>query len=149
MRILALTAAGRGGVRRLLLRLPVVVGVFAVGCGRTETRVQGVVTIDGQPVENAIVQFSPERRDGPTAVAITDAAGRYALAVSPVPFRVTIAAQRVVGQKRDDASSNGSLVDVHEDVVPAAYGDLVKTPLRAEPVANAVTTVDFPLTAAR
>jgi hypothetical protein len=108
-----------------------------------------VVTIDGQPVDKAIMQFSPERRDGPTAVAMTDAAGRYSLLVSAVPFRVTIVAQRVVGQKKDDANPNAGLVDVHEDVVPARYGDLAKTPLRAEPVAGAITTVDFPLTAGR
>lgn len=133
----------------MLAALFLAAGPMSSGCGRPATRLQGVVTIDGQPVDKAIVQFSPERRDGPTAVAITDAAGRYSLAVSAVPFRVTIVAQRVVGQKKDDANPDGGLVDVHEDVVPARYGDLAKTPLRAEPVADTVTTLDFPLTAGR
>jgi hypothetical protein len=62
-----------------------------------------------------------------------------------VPYRVTIAAQRVVGQKPDDTNPNGGLMDVHEEIVPAGYGDVTKTPLRAEPVEAAGTTVDFAL----
>lgn len=118
----------------------------AVGCGQPATKLTGTVKLDGQPLARALVQFVPERRDGPTALAITDADGRYLLPVKAVPFRVTIAKQRIVGQKPDDTNPNGGLMDVHEEIVPKQYGDLTKTPLRANPVEAAVTTVDFSLT---
>ena len=67
--------------------------------------------------------------------------------MAAVPFRVTIVAQRVVGQVKNDIKPAAPPLDVHEDVVPARYGDAAKTPLTAQPVENAVTAVDFPLTA--
>ena len=87
------------------------------------------------------------RRDAPTATAVTDRTGRYSARVAAVPFRVTIVAQRVVGQVKNDIKPAAPPLDVHEDVVPARYGDAAKTPLTAQPVENAVTAVDFPLTA--
>jgi hypothetical protein len=115
------------------------------GCTRPTTSVAGVVTLDGKPAEKAIVQFSPERRDARTAVALTNAEGRYEVAISPVPFRVAIVAQKVVGQKKDDANPSGPLVDVYEDVLPSRYSDPSRSNLRAEPVESRRTVVDFQL----
>jgi hypothetical protein len=61
--------------------LLVVAGIS--GCGgdgrpRTEP-VTGVVTLDGDPVEGALVSFSPEGGSGQSAVGTTDASGRYQL----------------------------------------------------------------------
>lgn len=66
------------------LCLPVVVAaglLTSTGCGRGDRpdlgRVHGVVTLDGQPLAAAYVQFDPGTVRGSTGV--TDAEGRYEL----------------------------------------------------------------------
>ena len=77
-----------------------VVGLLLVsGCGRAPDdigRVSGKVTLDGQPLPNATVIFSPTTA-GNQSVAITDANGEYSLLHSaktrgaePGEHRVTI-----------------------------------------------------------
>jgi hypothetical protein len=114
------------------------------GCAAKSTGVNGVVTLDGKPIEKAIIQFLPERRDAPTAVTVSDKDGRYDVALSAVPYRVTINAQRVVGQKKDDLPGGG-MIDVYESIVPAAYTEAAKTPLTVAPVEGSRTTVDLAL----
>lgn len=134
-------------VTRLTCALAVTAFVCVSGCGQTATVLTGVVTLDGKPIEKAFVNFTPERRDAPSATAVTDLNGRYSVRLEAVPFRVTIVAQRVVRQVKNDTIPNGPLVDVYEDIVPKQYSDVAKTSLTARPITNAVTTVDFPLTA--
>lgn len=62
------------------LTLPLVaVAVLVVGCGGPANVgvVSGVVTLDGQPLEDARVTFQP--REGSPSAGVTDAAGRYEL----------------------------------------------------------------------
>ena len=80
---------------------PCLIGIVAAGCGGPTTIVAGVVTLDGQPLEKAIVQFQPERENDRPAVVLTDASGRYRVALTPVPFRVVIVCQRIAGQRKD------------------------------------------------
>ena len=123
--------------------------LMAPGCdSRGATSVRGVVTLDGKPVEKAIVQFVPERGNAKTAVAVTDRDGRYAIPIAPVPFRVTIVAQRVAGQKKDDANPNGPLIDIHEDVVPSRYSNPESSHLRVEPAEGRANDGDFAMTTA-
>ncbi|HID78716.1 MAG TPA: hypothetical protein EYP56_22325 [Planctomycetaceae bacterium] len=51
------------------------------GCGSRYDlgRVQGRVTIDGQPAEGLVVQFQPTAKRGSSSAAITDADGWYQL----------------------------------------------------------------------
>lgn len=116
-----------------------------VGCGRPATTVTGVVSLDGQPLEKAIVQFQPERANDRPAVVLTDALGRYRVAVAPVPFRVMIICQRVAGQRKEGPGPDGVMVDVVEDVVPEEYMRGETTPLRVEPQAGRSTVVDISL----
>ncbi|MBW3597231.1 MAG: carboxypeptidase-like regulatory domain-containing protein [Planctomycetes bacterium] len=52
---------------------------LTLGCGNQNLgRVEGTVTLDGQPLEGAMVTFSPVEGGRPAA-ARTDAAGRYEL----------------------------------------------------------------------
>lgn len=134
-------------VEILLLILLAVPGVLAMtgGCGRPATVVGGIVTLDSKPVEKAIVQFIPERRDAPTVVAITDSNGKYEVPITPVPFQVTIVAQKFIGQKKDDSHPEGGLMDVYEDVLPSLYADPTRSHLRAEPAEGRRTVVDFQL----
>ena len=122
------------------------VGITSIGCGGPTTSVTGVVTLDGQPLEKATVQFQPEQRekDRP-AVVLTDARGRYRVAVPPVPFRVVILCQQITGQRKDGPNPDSPLVDVVQDLVPTQYMQWETTPLRVEPEAGRTTVADFSL----
>ena len=124
---------------------PCLIGIVAAGCGGPTTIVAGVVTLDGQPLEKAIVQFQPERENDRPAVVLTDASGRYRVALTPVPFRVVIVCQRIAGQRKDGPSPDSPLVDVVEDVVPMQYMTWETTPLRVWPQAGRTTVADFSL----
>jgi hypothetical protein len=119
--------------------------VIAAGCGRPQTSVRGTVTLDGKPLSKAIVQFWPERGNASTAVAVTDAQGRFATPLKPVPFKVTLVAQIVDGKKANPENPSGPLIDNYKDVVPKLYVNADKTPLRIEPVADTCTVADFAL----
>lgn len=59
-----------------------------VGCGESSgpkvEYVEGIVTLDGQPVEGATVGFSPVSQSGVAAIGTTDAQGVYRLTAMPV-----------------------------------------------------------------
>ena len=56
------------------------VGIVAVGCGNKNTvPVKGVVTLDGRPVEGAMVKFVPVAPKGHEASAMTDSSGSFSL----------------------------------------------------------------------
>lgn len=71
-------------VRNLLLVLLV---LLISGCGGGEfdtAPVTGVITVNGQPVENASVTFTPqvEGQEVPISTGMTDAEGRYELTLT-------------------------------------------------------------------
>lgn len=53
------------------------------GCGRTTGpqlgQVEGVITIDGQPAGQAMIEFQPEQKNCSPSYGFADAAGRYKL----------------------------------------------------------------------
>lgn len=54
--------------------------VIAAGCGGTNmVSATGVVTWNGKPVNKAELTFIPSGQEGPSAIATTDAEGRFAL----------------------------------------------------------------------
>lgn len=72
----------------LLVALVAVTGL--VGCGSASTLgtqpVEGTVTLDGDPVEGATVDFIPAQAgSGAAATGMTDASGRYSLTVLDPP----------------------------------------------------------------
>lgn len=115
------------------------------GCGPPATTVTGVVTLDGQALPEASVQFYPVNGKGQPVGTTTDNAGRYRAAVSPTPQRVVISKREVTGYLEDktDLVDGGS--PIVEERVPARYADVTTTPLIAEPVENTAATVDFML----
>ena len=117
--------------------------VIAIGCGRSRTTVKGTVTLDGKPLPKAVVQFWPEQGNASTAVTVTDAQGRFATPLQPVPFRVTVVAQVVEGKRVNPENPSGPLIDNYKDIVPTPYRSAEKTPLRVEPVADTCTVADF------
>lgn len=67
---------------RLLAVACCVVGVACVGCGPSGPplgTVSGTVTMDGQPLSNALVTFTPAE-GGRSSTGKTDASGKYELA---------------------------------------------------------------------
>lgn len=58
-----------------------VLAVLSIGCGKSGpqlTPVEGVVTLDGTPLEGATVLFQPDA-GGKPAVGLSDAAGKFVL----------------------------------------------------------------------
>jgi hypothetical protein len=129
-----------------VVRFPLfIVALMASGCGPAATTVTGTVTLDGQVLPEASVQFYPANGKGQPAGTATDSAGRYRATVSPTPQRVVISKREVTGYLEDktDLVDGGS--PIVQERVPARYADVTTTPLIADPVENTGTTIDFSL----
>lgn len=114
------------------------------GCGPAATVVNGTITLDGQPLNEAAVQFFPVDGDGQTHHAFTDAKGVYRTKISPVPMMVVVSKSKVVGQREEFPDTPP--VDVMEESLPAQYSDRLKTELRVTPVESQTVVADFALT---
>lgn len=124
-------------------RIAVLSAMLLVGCSREPERgpVTGVVTLDGQPLSRVMVVFVPaDNTPGQRSVALTDSNGRYT----------------VFTDKDQDGASVGthhvSLFDpqaVSDDPmpsrVPAAYTDVIRTPLQPVTVGREAQTYDIHL----
>jgi len=129
---------GRRSTRRgpgLLLAAWIAVSV--AGCGGPGASVEGVVTLDGRPLQGARITFHPDAA-GPVAYGVSLADGSYRLktgakqsGLEPGGYRATVFALEVVEGAEEKA---GPLL------TPAAYGDPAKTPLRCQvaPGANRI-----------
>ena len=60
---------------------PTLLCLLLAGCGSGDglATVKGKVTLNGQPLEGAVVQFQPTADDGSPSAGKTDAKGRYEL----------------------------------------------------------------------
>src|SRR5882762_6428356 len=72
----------------------------ANGCGTRKPVVSGVVTLDGHPLDNGIIEFFPVRGDGQTSAAFISREGRYRTEASPTEMRVVIHSNKVVGKRK-------------------------------------------------
>ncbi|MCL2346727.1 MAG: hypothetical protein FWC50_00555 [Planctomycetaceae bacterium] len=161
------------------LCLCVLVVLCAAGCGdkgkglKTEY-VEGVVTLDGKPLEKASVQFSPLKFDlsatpapGQPEMAngLTDSAGKYTLSsingdvgkgAIAGEYRVLVtkikattvetdAAGRPVGAAKLDSAGH-PILTTQEDLIPAVYKDRKKSPLTFTVVPGKNLNVNFDLT---
>jgi hypothetical protein len=131
---------------------------FVAGCGggvgEYNPAVEGVVTLDGQPLPNVIVTFVPNSRGGaqpPSSTARTDDQGRFQLqckrsgdteepgaVVGTHSVLVTQMTDRKSRSEDPDAKANVSLTKK----VPAHYGVPGKTPLTVDVTAD---KHDYPL----
>ena len=163
--------------RGLLLITACILGL-ASGCSRGRQyppthSVSGVVTVEGQPVADAIVSFLPDDGQNP-ANGSTDASGRYELTsftrgdgAMEGSFRVTIVKYEKEGEDKPAASAEKPAAEAeseetgNEDYVPAGmvvsqydtgpknllpkqYADQQKTPLTAT-VSPEENSIDFNL----
>lgn len=127
--------------------------VLVVGCRPSPFQyVEGLVTLDGVPVEGATVTFRPQEKGGMMAAGITDAKGLYRLN----PLQGKRGAGAMVGEfdvtiiKARDPGEGGRLEDLTgkvEYLTPPAYADLAKSGLKAtiKPGRNTGPDVSFEL----
>jgi len=115
------------------------------GCGNPATVIEGMVSLDGQPVPNASLEFFPVSGKGRVSFTKTDATGRYRVAVWPTPLKVIVTATKIDGKVQDPYGEEGQMIDRVVNTLPEKYGYEEKTPLVAEPVEGKTTTIDFAL----
>jgi hypothetical protein len=129
------------GQRSLLVY--VVPLMIAVGCGAPAAVITGVVTLDGQSLPNATLEFYPVSGRGRVSFTKTDQSGRYRVEVFPTPLKVMITATKADGKEKNPFDPDGPLVDRLVSALPERFGSQEKTPLVAEPVDGRITTIDF------
>lgn len=130
-------------VRSNKLRASIVVLFLAsatllVGCGGDSdlAEVRGVVTLDGEPIANAFLEFTPESSGAPS-YGKTDAAGKYRMLFTDTKFGSFIGKNRVSISTGDVGDNGGT-----KEVIPSVYN--TKTELVKE-VKAGDNTFDFDL----
>lgn len=116
------------------------VSVAGCGGGRPDLgQVEGTVTLDGQPLANAVVQFQPEA-EGRPSLGTTDSSGHYKLMFTRDTPGAMIGKHKVrieLAESDDEAESEPALQ------VPEKYN--AETEL-SEEVTAGTQTIDFTLT---
>jgi hypothetical protein len=120
--------------------------VLLTGCGGPATVITGLVTLDGQPVAQAVLEFFPVSGKGRVSFTKADETGRYRVTVSPTKLSVVVTATKVDGQQQNPYDPDGPLIDRIINYLPSRYGYQEKTPLKVDPVENETTTIDLALT---
>jgi hypothetical protein len=127
--------------------------LFLIGCRPSEFQyVEGVITLDGVPVEGASVTFRPREKGGMMAAGMTDASGRYRLN----PLRGKEGAGALVGEydvsiiktrEPEDGVARGSPEGRIEYVTPPGYADTATSGLTVtiKPGRNTGGSVSFDL----
>jgi hypothetical protein len=137
--------------------------VLTTGCGRSFVPARGRVTLDGQPLAGAVVSFHLDSGQGLPAQGATDADGRFALAVvdavgaRPGTYKVVVTRPeattaagpgRIIGSGRHRETFPGPprpRTPPVRDPLPVVYGDLSRTPLRAEIPAGGALNLEIAL----
>jgi len=123
---------------------PILFCLLLAGCGSEDdlARVKGKVTLDGQPLEDATVEFQPTAEGGAPSSGQTDAKGRYELMYTfntpgamPGEHVVSI---RTAGTCFDEVGNEFE----REERVPAKYNSRTALKRTVEPGRN---TIDFEL----
>jgi hypothetical protein len=135
------------------------VAALAVGCSKKDPNapellgVDGVVTFDGQPLENAVVCFHPiGTTRGTEAFGRTDASGHYALKSRHLGEGTPVGEYRVIigkltlpdGSPLPDKDFDPMTTAVRQ-VLPARYSNTEGSELRAK-VPEGGDTINFDLT---
>src|SRR5207249_3863590 len=93
----------------------VVVLSTAAGCTAKKPVVHGLVTLDGKPLDNGNITFTPEAGDGQTSGAVIGPDGRYRTDASPTKLKVVISSSKLVGKRKMyDGVPDSPTVDILE-----------------------------------
>jgi hypothetical protein len=91
--------------------------LFGAGCGKSLHRVEGTVTLDGAPVDGAMVTFNPTFEGGQSASGRTDSSGKFKL-INPTSDKGIMKGQYKVTITKGDPV---------EDKLPTDAGDATKS----------------------
>ena len=123
--------------------------LVSVGCGGRGTpdlgKVSGTVTLDGQPLPQAKVEFQPTADGGSASSATTDDQGKYELMYSVGIEGAQIGEHKVrITSYRQEHVEGSEPREIPERVPPQynSQTELIKT------VEGGSQTIDFPLTGA-
>ena len=120
--------------------------VAGLGCGGSgkPVKTEGLVTLDGKPVDGATVTFHPEAEQGHVATGLTDADGVFQLqtfaeadGALPGEYKVTVIkteAQSAPGSASGPEQMMKTMFNRQKkrsSLLPKQYADLSRTPLRA------------------
>lgn len=132
-------------MNRVLLAVLLLAVVGLVGCGGDANlgTVTGTITLDGQPVSDATVNFSP--KSGSPSNGRTDSAGKYELSFSRSKKGAEIGEHtvRITTYRKANPDAETPVAAVPEKI-PAKYNS--KTELK-KTVTSGNNTIDFPLKA--
>jgi len=118
--------------------------LFTAGCGSGKdlSKVKGVVTLNGRPLEGAVVEFQPTATKGSPSAGKTDANGRYELMYT---FNESgaVPGKHVVSIRTEETcfDAKGNELE-REERVPAKYNTQTELKRTVEPGRN---TIDFEL----
>jgi hypothetical protein len=122
------------------------------GCGGSNLSVapvSGTVTLNGQPLADAVVMFEPMDSSGtntPTSNGRTDGQGHYVLSIPVTNDKGAVLGKhlvRIMAAKTDKPSSDDSMTKI-EEPVPAKYN--AKSELTFEVKPGGSDKADFALT---
>ncbi|MCC7335223.1 MAG: carboxypeptidase regulatory-like domain-containing protein [Pirellulaceae bacterium] len=116
---------------------------LATGCGNGLSGVSGTVTLDGEPLEKAFVEFSPP--NGRPSMGKTDSNGYYRLEYSTSQTGVEAGEHKVRIFTHEDASidmKTGEPTPAVKEIVPAKYHRKSELTAQVEPGSN---DIDFDL----
>ncbi|MDR1959040.1 MAG: carboxypeptidase-like regulatory domain-containing protein [Planctomycetaceae bacterium] len=136
--------------------------VDTAGCGKGGSSlptqyVEGIVTLDGAPVEQALITFTPaDKENGTAATGYSDASGKYTLtSVGGGPqkgavagdYRVTVSkvSIKMVKTPPQYPGEEPSESAVQTQLLPQVYLKAEKSPLRVS-VVKGRNSINLPLT---
>jgi hypothetical protein len=106
-------------------RLLFVVGLIlpAIGCSKSFHKVEGTVTMDGQPVVGATVMLMPTGEGGQPGSGITDSSGKFKI-INPTNDKGIAKGEYKIVITKAEAEGDSKAPDVNDPT--KAFGDLMK-----------------------
>jgi hypothetical protein len=145
--------SARKVARRGLLVLALLPLWFAGGCnsgdGLNRQAVSGTVTLDGKPLEDGNIKFTPTSPEAGTEGAAHISNGKYAFSKSdgpvPGPYRVEISSAKGGEFEHPEGKTPGEVLPPRAtELVPEKYN--LASQLKATVKAGQTEPIDFPLT---
>ena len=86
-------------------------------------KISGEVTMDGQPLKEGRILFTPEDGQGQTG-GDTIKDGKFLVEVPPAKMKVQINASKVIGKKPAyEGVPNSPMDDIVQEIIPKRYND--------------------------
>ena len=139
----------------LALCVALAVAVLFPACGKNVLKtepVTGTITLDGAPLANCVVYFTPNG-EGSQGVGRTDDKGVYTLqtaqgaagaGTTPGSYKVHFTCEEIVSPEELDAEGNTIKEEVVKSVLPAKYNSAETSGFTAD-VVKGKNTIDFAL----